>query len=89
MVIEVKVKPGAGKDAVLNYKAPNFFEISVKAKAEKNQANQALCKFLGKLFGIGSSNVKILKGKTSRNKLIKLETLSESEFLKRVERLKK
>ncbi len=89
MVVEVRVKPGSGKDALLFYREPNFLEVSVKAKPEKGEANKALCRFLGRFFGIGKENVKILRGKTSKNKLIKLENLDEKTFRKKVEELKK
>jgi len=85
MIIEVKVRPSAKKDAILKFKKPNIFEISLKAKPEKNQANKSLCRFLSKLFKISENNIKIIKGKTSKKKLIQIKNLNEEKFLKKLE----
>ena len=84
MILEIKVKPGAGKDKILSFKNPNFLEISLKAKAENNQANESLCRFLSKIFKVSKNEIKIVKGKASRHKLVKIEELAEEEFTKKV-----
>jgi len=84
MLLEVKVKPGAGKDEVLSFRAPNFLEISLKARPENNQANLSLCKFLAKLLNLKEDQVKILKGKTSRKKLVAIEGIEVEDFVKRL-----
>lgn len=85
MIIEVKVKPSAKKDTILKFKKPNIFEISLRAKPEKNQANESLCRFLSKLLKISKDEIKIIKGKTSKKKLIQIKNLNEKEFLKKLE----
>uniref|UniRef100_A0A7V5XGH3 DUF167 domain-containing protein n=1 Tax=Thermodesulfobacterium geofontis TaxID=1295609 RepID=A0A7V5XGH3_9BACT len=50
MLLEIKVKPGFSKDKILQFKEPNFLEVSLKALPEKNKANESLCKFLGNIF---------------------------------------
>lgn len=84
MLLEVKIKPGAGKDEILSFRAPNFLEISLKARPENNQANLSLCKFLAKLLNLKEDQVKILKGKTSRKKLVAIEGIETEEFVKRL-----
>jgi len=84
MLLEVKVKPGAGKDEVLSFRPPNFLEISLKAKPENNQANLSLCRFLAKLLNLKEDQVKILKGKTSRKKLVAIEGIEAEDFVKRL-----
>ena len=86
MILELKVKPGSAKDKILVFKKPNFLEISLKAKPEKNKANESLCQFLRKIFKVPKNQIKILKGKTSRNKLIKVEGLTEKEVIKAIEK---
>jgi len=87
VILEVKVKPGAGKDLIKFFKEPNFLEISLKAKAENNKANESLIKFLHKTFKVPLENIKIIKGKTSKKKLIKIEGLEEEKFLEVVKSL--
>ncbi len=88
MIIEVKVKPGAGKDRLVKVDPSGMLEITLKAKAEKNQANEALCKFLEKTFKLERGSVKILRGKTQKKKLVKLE-ISEEEFSRKLKELLK
>ncbi len=80
MLLEIKVKPNASKDEILSFKAPNFLEISLKAKAENNQANEALIKFLAKVLKVDSGKIKIIKGKTSRKKIVSVENLTAKEI---------
>ncbi|HEB73989.1 MAG: DUF167 domain-containing protein [Thermodesulfobacterium sp.] len=79
MLLELKVKPGSSKDKILMFKEPNYLEISLKAKPEKNKANESLCRFLGKILNVSQNQIKILKGKTSRKKLVKVEGILEKE----------
>ncbi len=81
MLLEIKVKPNSTKDEILSFRAPNFLEISLKAKAENNQANEALIKFLAKTLKIDPEKIKIIKGKSSRKKLLSLEGITEKDFL--------
>jgi uncharacterized protein (TIGR00251 family) len=82
MLLEIKVKPGSSKDKLLQFKEPNFLEISLKAQPEKNKANESLCEFLGNIFKIPKREIKILKGTTSRNKIVKIEGITEEKAIK-------
>ncbi len=55
-------------------------KIKVKSSPVKEKANKELIEFLSKIFSIPKSNVIIEKGKTSKNKLVKLVGISEKEF---------
>lgn len=44
--------------------------VGVKAKPEKGKANQELLKKLAKHFKVPASTVKIVTGRTSRNKVV-------------------
>lgn len=81
MLLELKVKPGSAKNQILIFKEPNYLEISLKAKPEKNKANEELCYFLGKVLNVSQNKIKILKGKTSKRKLIKVEGVEEKECI--------
>jgi uncharacterized protein (TIGR00251 family) len=82
MLLEIKVKPGSSKDKLLQFEEPNFLEISLKAQPEKNKANESLCEFLGNIFKIPKREIKILKGTTSRNKIVKIEGITEEKAIK-------
>ncbi len=67
MIIKVKVKPNSSKQEIRRIKEDEY-EINLKSKAEEGKANLELIKLMKKKF---KSNVKIIKGLTSRNKVIK------------------
>ncbi|WP_038056132.1 DUF167 domain-containing protein [Thermodesulfobacterium hydrogeniphilum] len=84
MILEIKVKPGARKDKIIVFKEPNFLEVSLKAKPENNKANESLCKFLSKILKVSKNEIKIVRGKTSKNKILKIEELSEKNFSEKI-----
>lgn len=82
MFLEIKVKPNSSEDKIIQFKEPKFLEISLKAPPEKNKANESLCQFLSKILKIPKSQIKIVKGKTARNKIVKIEGIAEKEAIK-------
>lgn len=86
MLLEVKVKPGSSKDKILSFREPNFLEIALEAKPERNEANLSLCKFLAKCLNLEKDLIKIIKGKNSPKKILVIEGLSEDEFWRRIKK---
>ena len=63
------VKPNSTKNEIVGYdESKDAYRINIKAKAEGGKANLELIKFLTKLSG---KNVRILKGKSSKLKVLK------------------
>lgn len=69
MIIEVKVKPNSGKREVLKVNDSQY-KIFLKKTPENGKANKELEMVLSKYF---SMDAKILRGKTSKTKLVKIE----------------
>lgn len=86
MLLEIKVRPFSSKDEILSFEPPNRLELSLRAKPENFEANSALINFLAKLLKIEPKRIKILKGKTSRKKLVSLEGVSEKELWEKLSR---
>ncbi len=68
MKINVKVKPRSGEQKI--EKSDEGLMVYLKSAPEDNKANIELLKALKKYFG---KNVKIIKGKTSKNKVIEVK----------------
>ena len=68
----VRARPNAPKTKVLEIMVDESVKISIAAKAEDGKANEALIKFLSKEFGVSSSKIRIVSGKTNRVKLIEI-----------------
>ena len=72
MTISVKVKP-LSKVAGVEIAANNEYIIRVKEKAQDGKANVAAIKLLSKHLGIPRSGISIIRGHTSRNKIISID----------------
>ncbi len=71
MLIKVKVKPNAKKNEIKQIE-DNFFEIKTTATPEKGKANQKVIEMLSKHFKVPKSRIKIVRGETSREKVIEI-----------------
>lgn len=74
--ITVKLTPGAKKNEVFGWETDaageRFLRVSVTAAPEKGKANAALIKLLSKHWGIPKSAITIVRGETSRMKVIEV-----------------
>ncbi|MCK4403355.1 MAG: DUF167 domain-containing protein [Dehalococcoidia bacterium] len=70
MKIHVKVKPNSRIEEVSQ--EGDKFVVKVKEPPKEGKANQAVIKLLAKHFGVSQSQVKILSGFKSKNKVIEI-----------------
>ena len=70
MKIQVKVKPNSKTDEVSQQ--GDSFIIKVKVPPKEGKANQAVIKLLAEYFGVPQSQVRIISGFRSRNKVIEV-----------------
>ncbi len=68
MKIFVKVKPGAREERIEKI-SENNFSVWVKEKPHEGRANEAAIRVLAEHFGVPKSDIVLLKGKTSRQKI--------------------
>ena len=71
MKINVKAKPNSKQEKIEKIDEQNYI-VSVKEPPEKGKANNAIKNALALYFKTGSSNIKIISGYTSRNKIIEI-----------------
>jgi len=76
MKIFVRVKPKAKEEKVIKVSDKNF-KISVKEPPEKERANRAVLKALADYFATSQSNIKIISGSTSKQKIIEIKKKPE------------
>ena len=70
MKIQVKVKPNSRAEEV-NQEGDNFV-VKVKEPPKEGKANQAVVKLLAQHFDVPKSQVKIVSGFKSKNKVIEI-----------------
>jgi len=75
--IKVKLTPKASTNRIGEVRVmpngDNVLAVYVTAPPDKNKANEAMISLLAKHFGIPQSQFEIIRGKTSRNKIIRLK----------------
>jgi uncharacterized protein (TIGR00251 family) len=78
--LAVKVTPNAGRSEITGIKE-GVLQIKIGAPPDKGKANKELVDFLSEKLGIRKSSILIIKGGTSRNKVIVIEGLSAEAAL--------
>jgi uncharacterized protein YggU (UPF0235/DUF167 family) len=91
MRILLRVRPGASRTAVGGrYDGPAgpALVVAVAARAVEGQATKAVLDAVAAAFGVRRSSVTLVRGATSRDKLVEVEA-DESEIRPTLERLLK
>lgn len=71
MEIKIKVHPDSSSNRIIKEK--DYLEVFVKAKKKNNLANEATIKFVSKYLSVSPDQIKIIKGKTGRNKIMEIQ----------------
>jgi hypothetical protein len=69
--IAVTVKPNSKSPGVTQLSERDF-RVAVREPARDGKANLAVIDLLARHFGVAKSHIKILRGQSSRNKLIEI-----------------
>lgn len=72
LIINVTVKPGAKRTEIEGIEN-NVLKIKLKSPPHKGEANKELIEVLADYFGIAKSRLQIIKGYSSRYKIVKIE----------------
>lgn len=81
----VQVQPRSSRNQVVG-EQDGCLKVKLTAPPVEGEANQALINFLARLLAIPKKNIKLLKGETSRHKLIEISGLSGAELLDKLNR---
>lgn len=71
MKIALKITPNAKRSEILGWE-DGVLKVKIAAPAVDGKANAVLVRFLAESFGVAKSHIVILKGETSRNKLVEV-----------------
>ena len=76
--LNFKITPNSSQNKILgkflDEKNQEYFKASIKAIPEDGKANAKLIKFLSKLLKIPKSKIEIIRGESSRMKMVKFES---------------
>ncbi len=78
VTIVVRVVPRAKRDEIVGVE-DGALKIRLNAPPVEGKANEALVRFLAKTLGLPKGNVEIVRGETSRNKVVRVRGVGEKE----------
>jgi len=81
--LSVHVTPGARRNSVTALKEGIWY-IKIAAPPVEGKANLELVAYLSKTLDLRKSNLSVLKGQTSRNKLVSVMGMSRAEVTQKL-----
>ena len=81
--ISVRVHPNAARNEVVGI-TDGVWQARVSAPPVKGKANNELIALLSQFLGVGKSQISIIKGHTTRNKVIAINGLSQEDIIQRL-----
>ena len=82
--ISVRVQPGASRNRVSEFRNGTL-RVSVAAPPRNGQANAALLELLAATLDVPKSRLRILRGHSTRNKLVAIDGLTAEEARQRLD----
>jgi len=77
--IGIHLQPGAKRNEIVGFREGLLY-VKVAALPQKGQANRALLELMAQTLGIPKSNVEIIRGQSSRSKVISVHGLTSEEI---------
>ncbi|MGD1119998.1 MAG: DUF167 domain-containing protein [Dehalococcoidales bacterium] len=81
--LAVKVTPNAGRNEITGFRE-DVLQVRIAAPPDKGKANQELTDFLAEKLGVKKSAITIIRGMTSRHKVLTISGLSQAEMMLRL-----
>ena len=79
----VRVTPQARRNEVIGFNQ-GVLHVRVAALPDRGRANRELIDYLSRLLDISQSSLHLIKGHTSRNKVIAVDGLSREDIIQRI-----
>ena len=83
--LKLHITPGTREDALAGWQGDSL-RVKIRARPEKGRANEAVLRFLAGRLNLPRSRLALVRGATSRDKLIEVAGLSEAELRARLGR---
>ena len=82
--IKVWVQPKSSRNRVDGFQ-DGALRVRVTAAPTEGQANAAVIAILAKTLGVSKSRLEIIRGYSSRDKVVSVDTLTEQEVQRKIE----
>ncbi|OGO42783.1 MAG: YggU family protein [Chloroflexi bacterium RBG_16_60_22] len=81
--LSVKVTPHAGRSEITGF-SDGVLRVRIAAPPVEGRANRELIDLLSRALGLGKSSLTIIKGQTSRQKVVAVAGITREEIIKRL-----
>jgi uncharacterized protein (TIGR00251 family) len=81
--ISLRVTPGASRDALVGWRG-DVLRLRVTAPAQRGKANEAVLRLLAAALRVERRRLRIIRGQTSRQKVVLVDGLEEAEIRARL-----
>ena len=81
LILSCKVIPNKKESKIVEVSEDGLLRIEIKAPPIEGKANRELIRIIAKLFGLNKSQITIIKGLNSKNKLIKIDSDNKAKIL--------
>jgi uncharacterized protein (TIGR00251 family) len=81
--LRLKVTPSASRDAVVGWQQ-DVLRVHVRAPAQRGKANDAVLRLLADALGIDQRRLRIIRGETSRQKVLSVDGLEQAQIRARL-----
>ncbi len=82
-MLSVRVQPNSNRSEVAGF-TDGVLEVRVAAPPVRGKANRELVELLSRELGISQGQIEIVRGRTSRNKVLVIDGLSQAEVVERL-----
>jgi len=82
--IKIRVQPKSSRNQVDGFQ-DGALRVRVTAAPTEGQANAAVIAILAKTLGVSKSRLEIIRGYSSRDKVVSVDTLTEQEVQRKIE----
>jgi uncharacterized protein (TIGR00251 family) len=72
VTLKIKVTPRSARTEFAGEMADGTLKVHVAAPPDKGQANDELCAFLAKHYGVARAQVTVISGQTATRKLVRV-----------------
>jgi uncharacterized protein (TIGR00251 family) len=81
--LSVRLTPRGGRDAIDGVR-DGVLLVRVRAPPVDGKANAALCRLVAKALGVAPSRVSVVRGQTSRDKVVRVDGLDAADAHERL-----
>lgn len=76
----IRVQPNASRNEIVGWLDDGSLKIRIQTPPQDGKANKALIAFLANELGVSKNQISIVRGETSRQKVIAIDQLSHTQL---------